>query len=262
MIGSISRRGFLGIAPLMPFALDQQPPGAAAPQTGPTFPAQDAAVVKEIVGVSHRDLARVKELVSARPALARASWDWGFGDWETPIDAASHVGNRPIAEFLIANGARPTIFTAVMMGQLAIVKALVEATPGLQRMRGPHGLTMVSHARAGGAAAADVLRYLESLGDADPRYPDVPLTDAEYAAIAGEYAFGAAASERFTVARNARGILTIGRTGDARNLFHHGGLAFNPAGAEAVKIRFEVADGKAQTVIVEDGPAIVRARRG
>lgn len=261
MSGSISRRGFLGVAPVIPFALDRQSPAAAAPQAGPGFPAQDAALVKEIVGVSHRDLARVKELVSARPALARASWDWGFGDWETPIDAASHVGNRPIAEFLIANGARPTIFTAVMMGQLAIVKALFEATPGLQRMRGPHGLTMVSHARAGGAAAAEVLKYLESLGDADPRYPDAPLTDAEYAAIAGEYTFGAAASERFTVARNARGILTIARSGDARNLFHHGGLVFNPAGAEAVKIRFEVADARAQAVTVQDGPLVIRATR-
>jgi hypothetical protein len=262
MIESISRRGFLGIAPVMPFALDHQSPAAPAPQAGPGFPAQDAAAVKEIVGVSHRDLARVKELVSARPALARASWDWGFGDWETPIDAASHVGNRPIAEYLIANGARPTIFTAVMMGQLAIVKALVEATPGLQRRRGPHGLTMIAHARAGGAEAADVLRYLESLGDADPRYPDLPLTDADYAAIAGEYAFGAAASERFTVARNARGVLTIARTGDARNLFHHGGLAFNPAGAEAVKIRFEVTDGKAHALVIEDGPLAIRATRG
>ena len=261
MFGVISRRGFLGVVPAIPFALDRQAPAPAAAAPGASFPAQDAAVVKEIVGVSHRDLARVKELVSARPALARASWDWGFGDWESPIDAASHVGNRPIAEFLIANGARPTIFTAVMMGQLAIVKALFEATPGLQRMRGPHGLTMIAHARAGGTAAADVLRYLESLGDADPRYPDVPLTDAEYAAIAGEYAFGAAASERFTVARNARGILTIARAADARNLFHHGGLVFNPAGAEAVKIRFEVTGGKAGAIIVEDGPLATHARR-
>ena len=41
--------------------------------------------------------------LTLHPALARASWDWGYGDWETPIDAASHVGNRAIAEFLIAN---------------------------------------------------------------------------------------------------------------------------------------------------------------
>ena len=77
-----------------------------------SFPQHDPAVVREVVQVSHGNLERVKELVGARPALARVSWDWGFGDWETPIDAASHVGHRPIAEFLMTNGARPTISTA------------------------------------------------------------------------------------------------------------------------------------------------------
>jgi hypothetical protein len=204
----------------------------------------------------------VKELVSARPALARASWDFGYGDWETPIDAASHVGNRPIAEFLIANGARPTIFTAVMMGQLSIVKDWVEAVPGVQRTRGPHGITMVAHAKAGGPAAATVLKYLEALGDADPRYTDLPLTEADQAAIAGEYVFGAAPTERFKVAKNTRGF-GIQRPGHAdRNLFHQGGLVFNPPGAEAVRIRFELgADKKASAVVIEDGALVIRATR-
>jgi len=251
---SISRRGFLALVPAAPFVSSPQPTQRESPN--PRFPSHDDESVREIVGASHGNLARVKEMVTARPALARASWDWGFGDWETPIDAASHVGNRPIAEFLIASGARPTIFTAVMLGQLSIVKALTEATPGLQRMRGPHGLTMVAHAKAGGAGAADVLKYLESLGDADPRYPDVPLTDVEQTAIVGEYSFGSGPTNRFRVAKGARGF-TIQRPGGAeRNLFHHGGLVFNPPGGEAVRIRFE--NG---AVAVEDGPVITRASR-
>ena len=190
MFESISRRGFLGLGAgdSSGRACRHLPPRRRQPRRQraerirprrlpPSFPAHDADVVKEIVGVSHGNLARVKELVSARPALARASWDWGYGDWETPIDAASHVGNRPIAEYLIANGARPTIFTAVMMGQLAIVKGWIEATPGVQRnARTARASRCWRHARAGGAAAAEVLKYLESLGDADPRYTDLPLT--------------------------------------------------------------------------------------
>jgi hypothetical protein len=256
---SISRRGFLGSAPAVPFLFSSQ---AAAGSPPANFPAHDVDVVREIVGAAHGNLARVKELVTARPALARVSWDWGYGDWESPIDAASHVGNRPIAEFLLAHGARPTIFTATMLGQLAIVKGWIDTTPGVQRMRGPHGITLLAHARAGGPAAADTLKYLESLGDADPRYTDLPLGDAEQAAIAGDYAFGAGATERLTVAKNTRGAFTIARTGGSeRTLFHHGGLVFNPAGAEAVRIRFEVAAGKAQTLVVDDGPVIVRAIR-
>src|SRR3954447_18977744 len=162
---SISRRAFLGVVPAVGFLGSSQ--GSEVPRTGtsnPRFPAHDDESVKDVVGASHGNLARVKELVSARPELARASWDWGYGDWETPIDAASHVGNRPIAEYLIASGARPTVFTAVMLGQLDIVKQLLAATPGLQRMRGPHGITMLGHARAGGDAAAETLKYLEALG--------------------------------------------------------------------------------------------------
>ena len=273
MFESISRRGFLGLGLAIPavvrpevFRLKAEATETASERMAdtipPSFPAHEPDVVKEIVSVSHGNLARVKELVSARPALARVSWDWGYGDWETPIDAASHVGNRPIAEYLIANGARPTVFTAVMMGQLDIVKQMIAASPGLQRMRGPHGITFVGHARAGGAAAAEVLKYLESLGDADPRYTDLPLTEAEQAAIAGDYAFGPGSAERLTVGKNARGVFTITRTGGSeRNLFHHGGLEFNPPGAEAVKIRFSIADGKAQSLVVEDGPLVIRAPR-
>jgi len=262
MFRSISRRGFLASVPAVPFIVSgQSSPAPAAAAPWPGFPANEPDAAKEIVGVSHGNLARVKELVSARPALARASWDWGFGDWETPIDAASHVGSRPIAELLIANGARPTIFTAVMMGQLPIVKNWIEMIPGIQRTRGPHGLTMLAHARAGGPQSADVLKYLESLGDADPRYTDLPLTDAERTAILGDYSYGAAATERFTVARNARG-LGIQRPGyPDRNLSHQGGLVFNPPGAEAVKLRFELAGDKAQTLVIDDGSQITRARR-
>jgi hypothetical protein len=264
MFVSYSRRGFLGLGMAVPAAAVFHLKADATALDGPpaSFPAHDPDLVKEIVGVSHSNLARVKELVSARPALARASWDWGYGDWETPIDAASHVGNRPIADYLIANGARPTIFTAVMMGQLALVKTWVESRPGLERMRGPHGLTMVAHARAGGEGAGEVLKYLESLGDANPVYPNVALSDAETAAILGNYSFGPGPTERLTVAKNARGIMTITRPGfSERNIWHEGNFAFIPAGAEAVRVRFEVADGKAGALSVEDGPVRVRARR-
>ena len=264
MSASMSRRGFLGVVPALPFAVPELGPDvrlkadAAEMESGAAFPQQDDEAVKEIVTVAHGNLARVKELVTARPALARASWDWGFGDWETAIDAASHVGNRPIAELLIANGARPTGFTAIMMGQLVVVKGLIEASPGLQRTRGPHGITCVAHARAGGAAAADVLKYLESLGDADPRYANVPLSAEEEAAIAGEYGFGPGGGDRLKVAKGTRGF-TIQRTGQSeRTLFHQGGLVFNPAGAEAVRIEIRLTPEK--TLTVRDGGAVLVAR--
>src|SRR5207247_3241601 len=103
----------------------------------------------------------------------------GFGDWETCIDAASHVGNREIAEYLIANGARPTLFTAAMLGQLDVVKALVAAAPGIQRTPGPHSITLLRHAMAGGPRAQPVVDYLKSIEGADERPAEKPLTPEE-----------------------------------------------------------------------------------
>lgn len=74
------------------------------------------------------------------------------------------VGNRDIAEFLLANGARMNIFCAAMLGELKLVKATLKAFPDLKKSAGPHGLTLKHHAPKGGERAKPVLRYLESIG--------------------------------------------------------------------------------------------------
>jgi hypothetical protein len=129
-----------------------------------------------MVSVSHFNPKRVNELLDLHPTLANAAWDWGFGDWETALGAASHIGNVPIAQALLAHGARPSIFSAAMLGQLAVVKAFVEASPGVQATHGPHSITLLAHARAGGDAAKPVLEYLVVVGGADPVPAAVPLT--------------------------------------------------------------------------------------
>jgi hypothetical protein len=133
------------------------PPEAPIPDV---FPTQPPELVREMVLVSHFDIKRVKELVEARPTLAKAAWDWGFGDWETALGAASHMGNREMAEYLISKGARPSLFSATMLGHLDVVKAFVTAQPGVQRIPGPHSISLLAHAKAGGAAAEPVLKYL------------------------------------------------------------------------------------------------------
>ena len=124
----VSRRSFLSASSLL-----LAPATARADVIRNDFPSHEPELVEEMVAVSHNNLARVKELVGRQPALAKVSFDWGFGDWESCIDAASHIGNREIAEFLIANGARPTIFSAAMLGQLDVVKAFIAAAPGIQK---------------------------------------------------------------------------------------------------------------------------------
>lgn len=280
----VTRRLFLGVVPaagLIQVAAPARQTGGAgvaalpgpavaarsasagnAPASPPaSFPSQDPALAREIVGASHGRIDRVRELLQAHPALAKASWDWGYGDWETALGAASHVGNREIAELLLASGAPPTIFSAAMLGQLGVVKALLTSTPGLQRMRGAHGLTLSWHARAGGTRAADVLAYLESVGDADHPYTNAPLSEADQRGIAGRYAFGDGPSDVFIVAAGSRG-LTIQREGaTAARLFHLGDRTFHPPGAEAVRVKFEGPADRPTSLTVTDGPLVVVARR-
>ena len=56
------------------------------------------------------------------------------------------------------------LFVAAMLGRLDVVKSTLTAYPALIRSRGPHGLSLLHHARQGGAQGRDVLDYLLSLG--------------------------------------------------------------------------------------------------
>ena len=128
-----------------------------------TKPALAASHVQEFVGNAHGDLNRVKELLAQEPALVNATWDWGGGDFETALGAASHMGRRDIAEFLLDHGARLDIFAAAMLGKLEVVKAALSAYPNAINTPGPHGIPLITHAKAGGNEAKEVLEFLESL---------------------------------------------------------------------------------------------------
>ena len=274
-MGQWSRRSFvrltsglsaLGVSASAMKAWGQSPP---VPPTSPTdaFPAQNPALVREVVGVSHRDLKRVQELCERHPALARAGIDWGFGDWEACIDAASHTGNKAIADFLLTNGARPTIFSAAMMGQLDVVKAFIAARPGVQRNLGPHGLTLMWHARQGGPDAAAVVQYLTAVGDADVQPTTLPLEARERDALVGKYTYGSGPRDYFTVEvrrdMQGRDQLQIERPGGPtrQNLYHVGDLVFFPTGVPNAKIAFARAGSRITQLTVADPEVMLTARR-
>jgi hypothetical protein len=124
-------------------------------------PPIDPELVAEFVLKAHGDLGVVKQLVEQEPAIVNAAWDWGGGDWETGLGAASHVGRRDIAEFLLEHGARMDVFAAAMLGETEIVRAMLSAQGELREARGPHGISLLAHAEAGGEQARDVLALLQ-----------------------------------------------------------------------------------------------------
>jgi hypothetical protein len=270
----VSRRTFFALTPaaLIPLGLRQSsmPGPAAAAGASPTplytappdiaFPSQSPAVVREMVIASHGNLPRVRELVGRWPALSRAAIDWGYGDWEDALGAASHTGRREIAELLVANGARPTLFSAAMLGQLDVVKAHVAASPGVEAVHGPHSITLLQHAMAGGTQAKLVADYLKTLPGSDRKPTTAPISTEELTALAGTYTFGLASDDKLVVELSGQS-LSVARPGRfGRGLTHIGDRAFYPMGATAVRIRFATVNGKA-TVSVFDPDLIVTAEK-
>ena len=236
------------------------------------YPSMNDKMVSAVVGAAHSDLNKVKELVSNRPEMALAAWDWGFGDWETAIGAASHMGRRDIAELLISYGARPDIFTMAMMGSYKAVQEMVESIPGVQSTPGPHGITLLQHAknrlRVKDIPAEDqnnvnkVITYLEGLGNADVKPKSMEITEEEQKKYLGEYRFGEGKDEIFVVDLNMRKLLQIGRKGNFGRVMNKvDDNIFSPGGAPSVKISFKLADNKAVSLTIHEPEPLVTAVR-
>lgn len=234
------------------------------------YPSTPDELVMEVVGKSHFDLDRVRELVNHRPELAKANWDWSFGDWESALGAASHVGRRDIADFLMENGARPTLFTFAMYGNLTVVKAMIEAKPELQQFDGPHGISLLSHAKAGlrsrGISDVDkdknlqLIDYLEEINEGKPAPIYLEMTDAEKEKYIGDYRYGEGEKDGFTVKTNMRKMLSLGKLGKSG-----GGLlqvkpnVFMYNGVTSVSIHFEVVNDKVISLTVKEPDLEIKA---
>src|SRR3989442_1303082 len=92
-------------------------------------------VVTEFVNNAHGNLARVRELLAARPELLNERSALG----ESALAAAAHVGNREIARFLIDAGAPLDICTAAMLADREKVASFLE-DPAQARAQGAHRL--------------------------------------------------------------------------------------------------------------------------
>jgi hypothetical protein len=149
-----------------------------------------------------------------------------------------------------------------MLGQLDVVKAFVAARPGVQRTLGLHGITLMAHAKAGGPDAAQVVKYLEGVGDADRRPPTAPLDPADRDAIVGRYVFGPGPRDHFDIDLSNTGQVGIARPGTVRRgMGHTGALVFFPAGVPSLKIAFARAAGKVTHMTLAEPDEYLTAKR-
>lgn len=236
------------------------------------YPSLDDESVSAVVGAAHSNLEKVKSLVNNRPELANAAWDWGFGDWESAIGAAAHMGRKDIAEFLMSHGARPDHFTFAMLGELDALKAMLTTRPSLRKVSGPHGIPLLQHAKhrlwhkdiseEDKEKVNQTIAYLESLGDTNERAKSLDISEEEKAKYVGEYRFGEKVDEVFEVVLNRRKMLSIGRKGTfGRVLNRVGEGIFSPSGAPSVQISFVLKDQQAVSLTVHEPQPLVTATR-
>src|SRR6185369_10549957 len=104
-----------------------------------------ADLVRPFVIASHGDLNTVKSMLAEHPDLLLVQFEWGPNDYEDGLGAASHVGNRAIAEFFLSKGVPLTISSAAMLGRYDDVKTFLDKDPSLANARGAHGIALMFH---------------------------------------------------------------------------------------------------------------------
>lgn len=260
----VTRRSFLAATPLTLTAVAsagsaKAQPGAEEATPGDLYPTTPGDRASAFVGACHAQIDTVRSMLAEDAGLAKASWDWGFGDWETAIGACSHTGRLDIIELLLAHGARPTIFTLATLDRIDALRDLIENVPGMDTIEGPHSISLLRHAKAG--KAQRVTEYLEARGakDTNPFETDRPSAEP----LAGVYAWGEGATERFEVSWNERNTcLAIKRPGGtSRNLIPIESLVFSPAGARHVRMRFEGGGAAPELLHVPRAGRTLTARR-
>ena len=112
-----------------------------------TTAAVSQELVEPFVLAAHGNLARVQELYAQHPEVLNVPWA-KFD--ETALAAASHMGNREIAHFLLSQGAPLTVCAAAMLGMQDELAAFLEQDSSLSNARGAHGIPILFHAAMSG----------------------------------------------------------------------------------------------------------------
>ena len=124
----------------------------------------DNKKIKEFVVAGHGDLDTLTSMLIEEPNLIYSIYDWGHGDFEEAIEGAGHVGNKEIANYLIEQGARVNLFVLTMLGKTKIVIPALEEYPNLLTAKGPHGFSLLHHAKIGGKDSQEIFDHLTEKG--------------------------------------------------------------------------------------------------
>ena len=119
--------------------------------TGPSLGASattfSAEEISEFVSAAHSDLDKTKKILAKKPLILNCADQMVLGDFETALGGASHMGRKDIGEYLFSQGARLDIFNLILLGYTSFVKQLITQFPDYIQAYGPHGYTLLHHAK-------------------------------------------------------------------------------------------------------------------
>lgn len=119
--------------------------------------------INQFVTVSHFDSGKVKQMHKLCPKLldTRSTWD------ELAVEAASHVGLEPLAQYLADAGSPVSTCTAVLLGLGDAVKKMIREDRDRLRERGAHDFPLLSYT-AWGKERTEIAAFLLEAG-ANPK---------------------------------------------------------------------------------------------
>jgi hypothetical protein len=156
-----------------------------------------------------------------------------------------------------------------MLGKLQAVKLMIEATPGIQSIDGPHGISLLQHARNGIskkeslsapqiAESEQLIAYLESLKNADGRQY-LEMTDDKKKYL-GDYKYGDGEKEGLTIRLNMREMISLGKLGQFGGaLYKIGDNKYIYNGAPSVQISFQFENDKVISLTIEEPDLTLKA---
>src|SRR5258705_1248697 len=140
---------------------------------------------------------------------------------------------------------------------------MIETSPGIQSIAGPHGISLLQHAKNGLRAEGitekqkqdgnKLVGYLESLGNADVQEKYIDVNEADKAKYLGDYKYGDGPNDGFTVQLNMRKLLSLGKLGKFGGaLYQKKENIFIYNGTYSVEVSFKITDDKVISLTVHE----------